>query len=399
MALSQMVLKIASRCNLNCSYCYMYNVGDTTYINQPKVMSDEVVTCILSKVRAYCFEHALSEFDFVFHGGEPMLAGKEFYKNFIRSADLILGKDITYSISIQTNGTLIDEDWSCFFRDYGIYAGISIDGPEDVHDKNRRYHSGKGSFKDVLHGLENLKKYNPINLIAVIDVQSNPTEFYNLIKSLSASRVSIQIEYANYDKPPLGIKNYHLGDYTAYADWLIQLYDLWKKDTDSRPSINILSQIMSLLLGVKDSTSDMLGEKNCDLLIIETDGGIEPSGSLKICGNAFTKQGLNIVNNEIEEALENDLIKSYLNSHSGNLPLKCLQCPVKEVCGGGSLSSRYSESNGFNNPSIFCNDLMKLITYLQNSLIDIFPEDSPVHKLIKKISYQEARELNELHSI
>ncbi|HEY1202986.1 MAG TPA: hypothetical protein VGE79_18505 [Niastella sp.] len=73
-----LVLKVASRCILNCTYCYMYNLGDTTYMKQPKVMSDDVVDSLITRVKKHCHMHGIDVFDFNFHGGEPLLAGPEF---------------------------------------------------------------------------------------------------------------------------------------------------------------------------------------------------------------------------------------------------------------------------------------------------------------------------------
>src|SRR6476619_3302013 len=81
-----LVLKVASRCNLNCTSCYMYNMGDSTYKNQPKVMSDAVVDGILQKTLLHCQRHNIEEFLFIFHGGEPLLAGFEFYEKFASKA-------------------------------------------------------------------------------------------------------------------------------------------------------------------------------------------------------------------------------------------------------------------------------------------------------------------------
>ena len=71
------VIKIASRCNLNCSYCYMYNLGDTTYKSQPKLMSNDIIDSLINRVKEHCQEHGIKNFHFVIHGGEPLLAPKK----------------------------------------------------------------------------------------------------------------------------------------------------------------------------------------------------------------------------------------------------------------------------------------------------------------------------------
>src|SRR5690349_18876814 len=90
-----LVLKVASRCNLNCTYCYMYNLGDTTYMKQPKVMSDDVVDNLIARVKKHCHMHGIDVFDFNFHGGEPLLAGPAFFEKFVNKANEALLPEVT----------------------------------------------------------------------------------------------------------------------------------------------------------------------------------------------------------------------------------------------------------------------------------------------------------------
>src|ERR1700744_954695 len=81
-----LVVKVASRCNLNCSYCYVYNAGDTTYLRQPAVMSQETALAVIERAASHYIHHQLESFVFVFHGGEPLLAGKQFIRFFVEEA-------------------------------------------------------------------------------------------------------------------------------------------------------------------------------------------------------------------------------------------------------------------------------------------------------------------------
>lgn len=368
----------------------MYNVGDDTYKKQPKVMSREVVNETLKKVKRHCDGHALTEFDFVFHGGEPLLAGKEFFEYFIHAANDILGPGINYSISVQTNGTLINENWSHFFSEKGMLVGVSIDGPEEVHDGQRKYHSGRGSFHDVINGLRILQEFNPASIITVVDPNSDPAALYMLLKRWGIERLNTIVPYANYDFPPLQVTGYAEHGLTLFADWLIRLFDIWIKDRKPKPSIMLFDQIISLVLGNENAGNDVLGQTRNELLVIESDGSIEPAGSLKICGNGFTKQGVSILNTEIDAAMTKELVEMYYNSHK-QLSSKCNQCIIKDVCGGGLFATRYRASTGFRNPSVYCLDWMKLITHIQNSIIDLFPPGNIVHDHITRLDYEHLR--------
>src|SRR4051794_26066398 len=92
-AVTTFILKIASRCNLNCTYCYVYNKGDTSYLRHPQRMSTEVAVATLGRIRQHCIRHSLPRVELIFHGGEPLLAGKDFFRQFTTEAVRMLSPD------------------------------------------------------------------------------------------------------------------------------------------------------------------------------------------------------------------------------------------------------------------------------------------------------------------
>ena len=388
MEIKQLVLKVASRCNLNCTYCYMYNMGDQTFSAQPKLMSDTTITLLLNKVKRYCVTNNIKEFDFVLHGGEPLLAGMDYISKLLGKAKAILLPEVTPRFSLQTNGVLIDEQWSRFFRDNDIFVGVSMDGPGKVHDLYRKYHSGKGSFNDVLSGINTLSRHNEFGILSVINIDVDPAELYELIKANRFDNVNLLFPEASHDKPPLQDPDYFENRRTAYADWLIQLYTLWRNDHHNRPSIFIFRQIISLILGMPDIGDELIGTKKNTVMVIETDGSMEAADTLRIVGNGFTKQGLNISDHDIEDAINNPLTALYINSHQA-LSAQCVNCPIKDVCGAGMLAHRYKKENGFNNPTIYCHDMIKLITCIQNDIVNSFPGTVMSETGVKAMTFED----------
>src|SRR5689334_406356 len=104
-------MKIVSRCNLNCSYCYMYNLGDKTYRGMPKRMSQETVTALAQRVKEHALRHKIPKVAFILHGGEPLLAGREFISHFASEVRRTLEPIVQVRLSMQTNGTLLDAKW------------------------------------------------------------------------------------------------------------------------------------------------------------------------------------------------------------------------------------------------------------------------------------------------
>lgn len=367
----------------------MYNAGDMTYLTQPKHMSDELVRALLKKVRNHCLRHNLKYFEFIFHGGEPLLLKKEFYTKFVTSANKLLFPEIKPTFSLQTNGILLTEDWCRVLGELNITLGISLDGTAEVNNKSRVDHQGKGSYDAIIRGLKIAQQSthlkSPPTVLCVIDVSSNPWEVYENFKSLSVKKISFLFPHATYDFLPPRLKT--VGVEAPYADWLIAIFDKWFEDDKSKPKIKLFKQVIELVLGI-DKGFDYLGKRNLEFLVIETDGSIEAAGALKVCGDGFTKAGMNILHNSLDEALNTELTQLYHLSHK-QLPQKCRKCSIVEVCGGGFLPHRYSKKNGFDNPSLFCKDLMKLITHVQNKILNLLPSDIKDEMNITNLLYEE----------
>jgi len=368
------VIKIASRCNINCTYCYMYNLGDETFKLQPKIMNEETINALLNKIKLHCLVEDIKKFQFILHGGEPLLAGKDFFKNFIKKANNYLLPEITPTYHIQSNGILIDKEWCDLFKEYKVNVGISLDGVKSVNDQYRVDHKGRGTYDSVIKGIKIVQENNlGLGMLTVINIDANPVELYEHLKLLKIDNVDFLLPDYTHDNLPSGItETSYTRESTPYADWLISIFEIWFTDKD-KLDIRLFKYCVCLLLGGKISF-DYLGTSNNNVLVIETDGGIEPVDSLKICGDGFTKMNANVSTHEFSEALSAPLSKMYHLSKK-KIHKQCTVCPLKEICGGGFLPHRYSEKNGFNNPSVYCADLIKLFTHINNRVIKEFSEE------------------------
>lgn len=382
-----MVLKVASRCNIDCTYCYMYHKGDTSYAHQPKAMSREVLLGLIPKVRLHCFLTGQTQFVFCFHGGEPLLAGKDLLAEFMREVEKAFVPDIVPKFFIQTNGTLIDDEWCELFAKHKVKVGISLDGPKEINDKNRLTFSGKSTFDDVVAGIRKIQRspacanaaVDPA-ILTVIDIESNPAGIYNLIKDLGVKSFTPIIPGANHQSLPPGLAERKL------SEWLIELFNLWFYDTSpQKPKIAFFKNIMRLFLGIKVS-NEYIGNENLGLVVLETNGELEPSDELKICGESFTKTGKNILHHDFDDLRENDLMMAYYRSKN-KLCAQCDGCAIKDICGGGFMPHRFSDINGFDNPSVYCNDLARLIVHIQNTIHDMLPADFTTEEKYAKLNF------------
>ena len=364
------VLKVASRCNLNCTYCYMYNAGDETYRAQPNVMSRATVDALIERVAEHCAAHGVEHFEFAFHGGEPLLAGTAFFEYLAERARARLPAATAARFSVQTNGTLLTERWCEVLRALGVRVGISIDGPQAVNDRERVDHAGKGSYERARRGWDLAQRceLDP-GLLAVVDVTADPLEVFAHVLELKPRVIDFLLPHANHDKPPPHAER----GATPYADWLAAIFEVWIDDATPPVRIRLFDDVVRAVLGLGKS-SDVMGPGRNEVIVVETDGAIEPVDTLKICESGITKTALNVARNGIDEALTLPLLQLYHFSGQ-RLCATCRSCVVRDVCAGGYLPHRYSAGNAFDNPSVYCRDLLKLIAVIQNWVVGQLPPE------------------------
>ncbi len=385
------VIKVASRCNLNCSYCYMYNMGDNTYRNQPKFIEQGTAEQIIERIAEHCEEHKVPDFMFVLHGGEPLLASKDWYRHFVNYARKVFEPlESVPSFALQTNGVLLDDEWCELFMELGIAIGISLDGTRKDHDHYRKDHAGRGSYEKVLQGIEVTKRVmGHASIIAVININSDPDETYHHLSNMGVSNIHLLLPDANYDKPPPQREGTAPEDaQDQYADWLIRMFDLWMEDpNEKKPGIRMFTQLLRMLWGAR-TTSDSLGTERNEVIVIETNGDYESLDSLKICGEGFTKADANVADTTLNEALNSELARMYHLSHE-NLCPQCAACDIHELCGGGNLPHRYHNNNGFDNPTVYCRTQARLITHIQNRWVNGMPAEFVEKSGIAKVQLEE----------
>jgi len=340
-------------------------------------MPPSVVNAAIKGIRMYCSERDLQQVEIIFHGGEPLLAGKSFFREFVSRANEQLLPDICPAYNMQTNGTLLDQNWLDLLRELNIGFGISLDGPEELNDENRVDHRGRGSYARVRRAIDLILADSRIGglfggLLTVVNLDTDPVAIYDLYRGMGIRSVDFLLPDGHYDSLPPRLEL--SGEGTPYADWLIRLFDIWFADNDPSFRIRIFENVIGLVFGMTAATDGMGGGTN-GIIVIESDGTIEPVDVLKICGDRFTKTDFNVVTSAIKDAYQSDLIRIY---QAGRYSLcgKCRECPVQAVCGGGYLPHRYSAVNGFQNPSVYCRDLMKLIMHIQKKVVSTLSEST-----------------------
>ena len=360
-----LIVKVAERCNLNCSYCYMYNLGDQSYLARPKFMSGGIYTAMLQRIGEYCAKKDRDPIDLTFHGGEPLLIGKKRFEAMVIQARETLG-DALASIQVQTNATLIDHEWARLFYDLGIAVGVSMDGPEDVHDSERVDHQGRGSHAKVLQGLEHLQKYDLASyVLCVVNPRHSGLSAYRHFRDLGIDNINFLLPDINLDT-----RDTWYGDCgeTPVANYLIPIFDAWFSEDDPNVRLKIFRQLIGKILGRNVYGTDSFGNPPIRYLIIESDGTIQPLDVLRACDPGLIDTKLNIAQHGFDD-LHLGPKQFHELYENGSPPCQtCQACPEFNICGGGYLPHRFSKANGFDNPSAWCEDIKAIVSHIRERL-------------------------------
>ena len=341
----------------------MYNKGDNTFKLQPKIMSLDVLENVAIRINEHIEKSNLNLVNITFHGGEPMLVGKAFFENAIKIINRVVHKNVIFSI--QTNGTLLNKSWFDLFERLNIHIGISIDGPKEYHDLHRVYHNGEGSFNQIIKNLNGGKLISNYGILFVINPLIPVKNLYSFIKQNKISTLNLLLPDHHYNDLPIYNSPDNSSIQIDIGDWLVDFYELWRDDRN-KPNISFFENIIKSFFELSNGTQ-ILGKCFNDVICIETDGGIEVIDSLRTCESGITRNTLNVKISKIDEIFKNELYKLYYNSHL-EVSKKCKDCEVVDFCGGGFLPHRYSKDNMFDNPSVYCKDLFKLIKFIETDI-------------------------------
>jgi len=296
----------------------------------------------------------------IFHGGEPLLIGDSVIISYIDIITNVLDGMISLEFSLQTNGVLLSDKFLVEAEKRKLGISLSVDGPEEIHNKNRKVRNGIGSFEKVMSGITKLKRHPALfqGVIGVIDPYSEPNEIFNFFSTNELYNIDLLLPDANYSRPPL----YREFTPDIYTNWLIKSFDIWF-DCYQEISFRTYENILKKLMGIESST-DFFGFGNLDYLTIETDGSYHTSDILKVAYENASRIGISLKTDPICNAAAHERVVEY-NSLllEENLPKKCTKCQINKICSGGSLPHRYSVNNNFDNPTIYCNEMMALISH------------------------------------
>lgn len=382
MPFRQFLLKIHSRCNLACDYCYVYEAADQSWRGRPRTMDLAVVRRTAELIAEHVRSHRLSQVSVILHGGEPLLVGPRHLDATLRVLADALAPATDVRFKLQTNGLLLESHGMLeVLHRYGVQIGVSLDGTAAVHDRHRRDRAGQGSHARTAQAVRTLARPEHRRLFAgllcTVDLDSDPLDAYEALLAFDPPQLDLLLPHGTWQYPPPGLSGRTEpplappptgGPATPYADWLCAVFDRWYGAPLRETGIRLFEEALMLLLGGK-AASEVLGLAPVDLVVVETDGSIEQADSLKIAYDGAPTTGLDVFRHSFEEAAQHPAFLARQRGRAGLGPV-CSSCPLARACGGGLYAHRHHPAGAdpFAHPSVYCADLAALLRHIRRRI-------------------------------
>lgn len=348
-------------CNLDCKYCYFLS-KEMMYPGSRFRMADELLETF---IKQYIESQKVPEVTFAWQGGEPTLMGLDFFKRVIHYQQKHIRPGMAIHNALQTNGTLLDDDWCHFFKEHNFLIGISIDGPQELHDAYRVNKGGAGSFAQVMRGWRLLVAHGvEFNVLCTVHAanQEHPLAVYRFFRDELKTqfiqfipiieRVTTQIlplanlgwskrdggERPLYTQSGSLVSNRSV-DAQKYGDFLIAIFDEWVRRDVGQVYVQMFDVALGAWLGQPGGLcifaptcgQALALEHNGDLF--SCDHFVEPNYLL---GNIQTDHMLNLVTSDKQRQFGQDKLST--------LPRYCRECEVRFACHGGCPKNRFSDT-------------------------------------------------------
>lgn len=288
----------------------------------------------------------------IFHGGEPLLIGKSRFVDLcteLRGA--VPGESLEFCM--QTNAILIDDEWIAIFQRFAVSIGVSIDGPQEVHDRYRLDHRGRPTHEKTVRGIRRLVlaakegRVSPPGALVVIQPEYDAGSVLSfMVHELEVRSMDFLLPDATWEAPP---------DSTLLGKYLCDLFESWVALGDPTVDVRILKSAVSLFLG-GPSYLGGFGPIGSNAMTVLSNGAINGDDFLRPCGDHVIDLGLHISSTALADGFAANAARlSSLGATA--LPDDCAGCAFQNVCWGGQLTHRYSNARGFNNRSVYCEAL------------------------------------------
>lgn len=362
--LTMLIKPASSLCNLRCAYCFYEDVSRNRAQASYGIMSEETQKCLIKRV----FEYADEGVTLAFQGGEPLCAGISFFQRLHTLVEKYNVKNLPVQFTIQTNGTLFDEEWLMLLKEHRYLVGVSLDGVARTHDAYRRDAVGAPTHARVMDGIRLLQRRGiDFNILTVVNRRTAQSidEIYTFYRQ---NGFAFQQYIACLD-PLDGTRENHALSPRLYGQFLCRLFDLWYRDflLQRNPIIRQFENWIALAAGLRAESCDQTGR--CTLQCV-----IEANGDMYPC-DFFTTDEFRLGNleaDDISTLLSNAQARDFLE-HNENRDEECLGCRYFDLCRGGCARNRLEGKNHF------CESYRQFFSYAGPRIRDIAEQIRKIH--------------------
>lgn len=324
-SLSVLVKPASSACNMDCRYCFYKDEDKLRKNHAVKTMNSVTLEVMTRRL----FEYTADRVGIVFQGGEPTLAGLDFFKNFMRFVRLYNRNNIKVDFSLQTNGLLLHEEWCDFLKENNFLVGLSFDGCPDVNDSNRVMYDGAGSSDQIVRTIRLLQRFNvDYNVLMVVTHQSAPhaKRCYEYLKGLGIQFLQVIPALDPYDGQG---KEYSLSA-EDLSMFLCDLFDVWYNDFIVQREVRVtyFENVIYKLMGNNFTMCSMNGRCSIET-VIEADGSVYP------CDFYVSDEWRlgNIMTEDIPSLIFSEKSKDFI-AESIHIGDRCCDCSYFGLCIG-----------------------------------------------------------------
>ena len=334
-----MAKPVGSRCNMRCAYCYYLGKGKFSSHETQTVMSDELLEKLIRETVTGQFGPTVS---FVWHGGEPTLAGIPFYRRALQLERRYIQPGQHIWNNIQTNGLLIDDKWAQFLKKHNFDVGVSIDGDGLVHDTNRPDAGGHGTWEKVVKGIRTLQKYElQPDLLCTVNSESvkDPLRVYRALRELNTGWIQfipIMVRTDDGGEPELSAESISGEDYGRF---LCTIFDEWVSNDIGSCDVQFFAECAHIMAGSSPSLCWMA--PTCGRVLIA-----EEDGAIYACDHFVDDEhrlGM-LATDDLQTMADSPEQQAFGDFKLTGLTAECRACPYLKYCNGACPKDRYGRS-------------------------------------------------------
>ncbi len=380
---------IGAICNLDCHYCYYLKKEDLYPKGQSFRMTDNVL-------EEYIVQHIKASpspvISFSWHGGEPTILGIDYFRKIISLQRKHQLRDRRIANGIQTNGTLLDDEWCRFFAQEGFSVGLSMDGPRELHDAYRVNKGQKPTHKQVMHAFKLLKQHGvQCDTLCVVHNQNvrYPTAVYRFFKEIGVQHLQF-LPFVERSQDAEGGVTAHSVPPEAYGSFLCTVFDEWVRHDVGRVTVQIFDEAARPALSL-DHSLCIFRETCGDIPVVEH------NGDFYSCDHFVDREYYvgNINETPLVEMLESPMQREFGQKKWDALPRYCRECEVLSVCNGGCPKNRFTRTpNGEEGLNYLCAGYKHFFNHCRptmEKLASLLRAREPIEKLMQMVRAEDVK--------